>query len=62
MKKLEYKVRKKVEVLGNIANKLLEQPKEDLEIKENDGMFYIEFDITEEEFNKLPKGIKKHLN
>ena len=62
MKKLEYKVRKKVEVLGNIVNKLLEQPKEDLEIKENDGMFYIEFDITEEEFDKLPKGIKKHLN
>ena len=61
MKKLEYKIKPKVKVLSEIINKHLDNPQENLEIKENNGFYYVDFDISEEDYNNLPKGLKKHL-
>ena len=63
MKRLESNILQKVKVLSRVINSRLEEPlnEDDLEIKELDGIFYVEFDITDEEFDKLPNGFKRHL-
>ncbi|MFW6226050.1 MAG: hypothetical protein ACOC3V_03755 [bacterium] len=54
--KVEYKVKQKVESLSRIFSKFLNK---ELEVKESNDLF--NFELTEEDLELLPQGLKKHV-